>query len=107
MSLYVPSDINSCMKFHKITKRTTPEMFLLYKLAISLLTTFKNQNPNEEWIQLNFQQMSRQTNFMPNRNIKSTKLGLSVLEYRFNNLTSKIPLHVLHKVTYSKSRRIT
>jgi hypothetical protein len=40
------------------TKIANPEMYSMYKLAILLYESLNNQMPSDEWVQLNFQQIT-------------------------------------------------
>jgi hypothetical protein len=56
VKLHYPDPFTSFIDLQKEVKRTTPEMFNLYKLCITLHKTFNGALPESEWIGLNIEQ---------------------------------------------------
>ena len=83
----------SYKNLHHLTKRSTPEMYSNYKLALLLHKSYNCCLPEGEWIALNFVQtlMSRQVYFHVNRS-NNTRVRMNILCNRFFNLNDKIPL---------------
>ena len=83
---------------HVKSKRASPVMYSEYKLALLLFKTYNLCYPEQEWIELNFNQslMSRQSflHVIKNNNFK---VGLNSLCNRFHKLNDKIPLEWLNK----------
>ena len=98
MCLNYKTDMISYIDLHKMTNRATPEMLSDYKLALSLYKIFNNESPQNEWLHLNFSQIttSRQTNFMTSKS-NNLKLGINSLTNRLHHLNGKIPLEWLNK----------
>ena len=82
---------------HVTTNRATPSMYCDYKLSLLLYKTYNMQQPEEEWIIINFTQtlMSRQVFFHVNKNNR-LRIGLNSLCNRFHYLNNKIPLEWLN-----------
>ena len=86
------------IKLHELYHRAIPEMFLLYKLALSFFKLFNSNDCTTEWVALNFNQIntSRQLGFITSKtNIK--RVGLNVLANRLYVLNGKIPLTLFNK----------
>lgn len=98
MCLNYKTDMISYIDLHKMTNRATPEMLSDYKLALSLYKIFNNESPQNEWLHLNFSQIttSRQINFMTSKS-NNLKLGINSLTNRLHHLNGKIPLEWLNK----------
>ncbi len=96
--LHYPRTQYSYFDLHRITKRATPDMICKYKLALSLYKTFNDQLPFNEWVHLNFNQIStsRQLTFITLKN-NNKKVGLNSLANRYHSLNGKIPLVWMNK----------
>jgi hypothetical protein len=77
-------------------------MFCYYKLALQVFISHNQKLPEEDWIQLNFDQQlcSRQTLIKMNRNI-NLRVGLNVIAKRVFYLKNKIPLLLLNKILFN------
>ena len=93
VAFHYPDTGISFLQLHKMAKRATPEMFRKYKLALLLHRTFNEKIPLNDWLSLNFYQSnsSRQTTFNIRRN-NNLRVGMNVLNNRFNELNNIIPL---------------
>ena len=86
----------------KITKRATPNKIAKYKLALQLHRTFSQMSPENEWMDLNWNQIltSRQTKFIVNRD-NNSRVGMNCLVNTFHVLKNSIPLMWLNEFIYS------
>jgi hypothetical protein len=77
VALHYTDRFTSFIGLHKQAKRTTPEIFGLFKLSLLLYITFNDAIPETEWVGLNFQQitMSRQREF---KIVKSNNLAVAL-----------------------------
>ena len=93
VAFHYPDTGISFLQLHKMAKRATPEMFRKYKLALLLHRTFNEKIPLNDWLSLNFYQSnsSRQTTFNIRRN-NNLRVGMNILNNRFNELNNIIPL---------------
>ena len=98
MATHYKYPMMSYKNLHQLTKRSTPDMYSKYKLALLLHKTYNCCLPEEEWIALNFMQtlMSRQVYFHMNRS-NNSRVGMNILCNRFTTLNDKIPLEWLNK----------
>ena len=98
MATHYKYPMMSYKNIHQLTKRSTPDMYSKYKLALLLHKTYNCCLPEEEWIALNFMQtlMSRQVYFHMNRS-NNSRVGMNILCNRFTTLNDKIPLEWLNK----------
>ena len=98
VALHYPDPYIGFQDLHRMTKRATPDMFCIYKLCILLYKTFNEQLPENEWIEMNFNQitMTRQTDF---KIMKTNRLrvGMNILNNRFHVLNGLIPLDWLNR----------
>lgn len=87
----------SYITLHSINQRATPSQMMLYKHAILLFKIFNNQQPPQDWMDLNFTQLisRRQVNFECHNNA-NFKVGINTLSNRLSALNKKIPLHWLN-----------
>ena len=82
---------------HKQCDRATPEMFLLYKTALSLYKLYNCDYNPIEFISLNFNQIltGRQTNFITLKS-NAIKVGMNCLTNRLTVINNKIPFNWLN-----------
>jgi hypothetical protein len=57
VALRYPDASISFLEFHKMAKGATPQMFSNYKLALLLFKTFNADHTNDEWLNINFNQV--------------------------------------------------
>ena len=87
----------SYLELHHINKRATPPQFMQYKLSIQLFKLYNNNEQNNDWINLNFNQMlSRRQIFFETTNISNYRIGSNFLSNRLQILNKKIPLEWLN-----------
>ena len=87
----------SFLRLHEMARRTTPDNFMHYKLAIALYKLYnENSKDTIEFIALNVNQIltSRQTMFTI-ATVNKLKVGINALSNRLNVLNGKIPLNWL------------
>ena len=102
MALHYPKRNINYKELHRITKRATPEMLSMYKLALLLFKVYNDCWPLDEWIQLNENQYftSRQTFFKTNTNNRLI-CGINALNNRLHHLNGLIKLDHLN-LNYDK-----
>ena len=82
---------------HKMSKRTTPEKLMKYKLALCLHRIYNSDFNSKEFIRLNVNQIvtSRQDKFISLKS-NNIKVGINCLANRFYILNGIIPLEWLN-----------
>ena len=76
---------------HKKYNRATPSQFQKYTTAISLYDLIKNERPEDEWINLQFNIKNDQRNTKLTFHVnKRLKCGLNCLSNRFKSITNEI-----------------
>ena len=87
----------SFIDLHKVCDRATPEMYMKYKLALSLYKLYNVPFNPIEFQLLNFNQIltGRQLNFCTVRS-NSFKVGMNCLSNRLHSINNLIPLSWLN-----------
>jgi hypothetical protein len=76
---------------HKKYNRATPSQFQKYTTAISLYDLIKNERPEDEWINLQFNIKNDQRNTKLSFHVNNRlKCGLNCLSNRFKSITNEI-----------------
>ena len=92
-------------RLHKLMKRPTPNTVMELKHALILHKIYNTETPNNNWIDLFFNQNFNNRN--PNANFIDTsrfKQGKNLLINRFTCINNKVPFHALN-LKYSAFKR--
>ena len=82
---------------HKLHNRALPSKFCLYRHSLLLYKVFNNEQPKNEWIDLNFQLINtRRQSLFEIQNSSTYRVGNNILSNRLSCLNRLISLNMLN-----------